>query len=214
MMSQELLSFLYFAIAVLICLTVHEASHALASNYLGDPTAKLKGRLTLNPIKHLDFWGTLVFIITRGFGWGKPVPVNPMYFKNPVRDSAIVSLAGPFSNFLLSFALVFPMAYLYNYMPGFLNEFLWNLYHISIFLGVFNLLPFPPLDGSKIIGLFIPKRYYYQYSQYLSQGVLYFLLIFLFDLLVLKSVLGFSLFSKVIYFMHDAVSMLLTLGVK
>ena len=93
---------IYFLLAFPIVLSLHEASHALAAYYLGDPTAKAYGRLTLNPLKHIDLFGFLMLVIVH-FGWGKPVPVNPKNFKNEVRDSSLTALAGPLSNFVLAF---------------------------------------------------------------------------------------------------------------
>ena len=103
---MDVIGFLYFLVALLVTLTVHESSHAMVAYYLGDPTAKMKGRMTLNPIPHLDLMGSLVFILTQRIGWGKPVPINPANFKNPVRDSALTALAGPMSNFILAFIVV------------------------------------------------------------------------------------------------------------
>jgi len=191
--------FLFVGAALLLCISVHEASHALVAYYLGDPTAKLQGRLTLNPIAHLDLLGTIVFLATRFIGWGKPVPVNPRNFENPVRDSALTSLAGPFSNFIFAFILTLPLKYLGAYMSIYLSTFLWTVFHINIFLGVFNLFPFPPLDGSKIIGLIIPKRWYRKYANYLQYGVKYFLVIIAFDFLILGRIFKVSVFGTVLW---------------
>ena len=169
---MEIVQFLYFIVALLITLTVHEAAHALVAYYLGDPTAKIKGRLTLNPIAHLDVMGSLIFLVTQRIGWGKPVPVNPRNFKHPVRDSALTALAGPLSNFILAFFVALPWKYLGPYMEASLlgEAVLITLemtFHVNIFLGVFNLFPFPPLDGSKILGLVVPKAFHRQYMNHL-----------------------------------------------
>lgn len=176
-----------FVIAILIAVAVHEWAHAYAAWKLGDPTAKYDGRLTLNPIAHLDPIGTVLFVMV-GFGWGRPVPVDPRYFKKPVRDEAIVAFAGPLSNLILVFlafglaiaigqkaqvlavtgALIAP-----NNQPiliTFLAELLGDLIHINLVLMAFNLLPVPPLDGSKIIRIFLPYEYEYQYRQFMAQG--------------------------------------------
>lgn len=131
--------------SVLIALTIHEFAHAWAANNLGDPTARLEGRMSLNPLAHLDPIGTLTLIFF-GFGWGKPVPVDSYNLKNPRRDSALISLAGPGSNFILTLLLaginlVFPLP-LYILRP---------LMTINLGLGLFNLIPLAPLDGSKIL---------------------------------------------------------------
>lgn len=204
--------FLYFLIALLVALTVHEASHALVAYYLGDPTAKMKGRLTLNPIRHLDAVGSLVFLLTMRIGWGKPVPVNPSNFRYPVRDSALTALAGPASNFILAFAVVMPIKYVGPYMPTSLLAILWSIFDISIILGVFNLFPLPPLDGSKILGLLVPRRLYHKYAWYLQDGMKYFVAIILVDVFILPFLFGFSVFIYLIGFLHGKVSMLLLLG--
>ncbi len=209
---MELFDFIYLAIALLVTLSVHEASHAMVAYYLGDPTAKLQGRLTLNPLKHLDVMGTLLFIVTQSIGWGKPVPVNPSNFKHPIRDNALTALAGPVSNFVLSFALALPLKYLGVYMPEPLSDIMWTTFHVSIFLGLFNLFPFPPLDGSKIIGIFIPRKYHRQYVNYLENGLKYFIAIMLIDVFILGNLFGISLFGYIVSFLHEKVSMLLLLG--
>jgi len=208
----EVIEFLYFLVALIISLTVHEASHALVAYYLGDPTAKLKGRLTLNPIKHLDLYGSLIFLLTQRIGWGKPVPVNPGNFKSPVRDSALTALAGPFSNFILAFLVVLPWKYLGGYMPDAFLKIFQYVFHVSIFLGVFNLFPFPPLDGSKILGLFVPKRMYGVYGKFLAYGTKYFVAIILLDVFILRDLFGFSFFYYAVSFMHEWVSAILFLG--
>lgn len=209
---EDVLQFLYFIVALLITLTVHEASHALVAYYLGDPTAKIQGRLTLNPVAHLDAVGSIIFLVTQRIGWGKPVPVNPGNFKHPVRDSALTALAGPLSNFILAFAVAVPWKYFGSYMPDPLLLIFQITFHVSIFLGIFNLFPFPPLDGSKIVGLFVPQHYYRQYANYLNNGVKYFVVIILIDVFVLASVFDFSIFGSVMTYLHDRVSMVLLLG--
>lgn len=132
------------AIGLLVAVTIHEFSHALAADRLGDPTPRAMGRLTLNPLAHLDPLGTIMIFIAH-FGWGKPVPIDPYNFKNPRRDEIIVSLAGPASNFILGSAI--GIIYL---TTGYTNEILYIVSIINFSLGVFNLIPIPPLDGSKI----------------------------------------------------------------
>ena len=164
---------------LLLSLSLHEFSHGYASYKKGDPTPKMQGRLTLNPLSHLDPMGALVLLMTRRFGWAKPVPINPHYYSNPRRDLMLVSVAGPASNFALAvlFALILnlvgivaggPMGMMYA-RPG---SFMMILIHflnlaviINISLGVFNLLPVPPLDGSKILRGFLPPSY----DRYLDQ---------------------------------------------
>ncbi len=207
-----LIQFIYLVLALIITLTVHEASHALAAYYLGDPTAKLKGRMTLNPIAHLDPVGSIVFLITQKIGWGKPVPVNPANFKYPVRDSALTSLAGPLSNFVLAFAVALPWKYLGGYLPNYVTILLQMTFHVSIFIGIFNLFPIPPLDGSKIVGLIIPKSWHRSYMKFLQNGAKYFIAIILIDVFVLANLIGFSVFGYVMRELHDLVSTVLLLG--
>ncbi len=177
-----------FIIAILLALSLHEAAHAFAANALGDPTAKDEGRLTLNPLAHLDPLGTIMFFLVR-FGWGKPVPVNPRYFRNVRRDSAIVSLAGPASNLLLAVIAFFLLALLAPQVmrvtnaeqllftrgigvqiQAFLIQVFANLLFVNLGLMAFNLLPIAPLDGSKIVQMFIPYAYEEHYQRYLEYG--------------------------------------------
>ncbi len=209
---MELVDFLYFLPAMLVILTVHESSHALVAYYLGDPTAKMSGRVSLNPMKHLDLMGSLVFILTQKIGWGKPVPINPANFKNPMRDSALTALAGPMSNFILAFAVVLPWKYLGDYMPRFLLTEFQYIFHVSIYIGIFNLFPFPPLDGSKILGLIMPRAWYRGYVKYLTGGMKYFVAIILIDVFILNDFVGYSFFQMAITYLHDLVSAVLWLG--
>lgn len=175
-----------FIIALLIALSVHEWAHALVAHRLGDPTAKEQGRLTLNPIAHLDLMGTILFFLV-GFGWGKPVPIDPRYFKSWKRDTALVSIAGPISNLIIAFLAFGGLLLL---APDSVGGGFWNLLsgggrgtfatvltdilRISIALNLglmaFNLLPVAPLDGSKIFQVFIPYRYDEQYNEWLRRG--------------------------------------------
>ena len=213
MVTSQLIQFLYFVIALLIAMTVHEASHGLIAYYLGDPTAKLKGRLTLNPIAHLDPVGTIVFLLTRTIGWGKPVPVNPQNFKSPVRDSALTALAGPVSNFILAFVVALPWKYLGGYMPDSILLLFQMTFHVSVFLGVFNLFPFPPLDGSKVLGLIVPRKWHLAYDNYLENGTKYFVALILLDVFILEGLVGFSIFGYVMGFLSEVVSGALFLGI-
>lgn len=164
--AQEILNFLMIFIAFIIAFTFHEFSHAFVAHILGDDTPKNFGRLTLNPLAHVDTIG-LIFLLLFKFGWGKPVPMNPNNFKYPRFFEIIASLAGPVSNLLL--ALIF--MYILKYLTGVLSVTLILLFQviiqISVMLGVFNLLPIPPLDGGHIISVFVPedwKESYYRYQ--------------------------------------------------
>lgn len=168
--------------AIFLCLTVHEACHGLAAYALGDPTAKSMHRLSLNPLRHIDWFG-LVMMFVAGFGWAKPVPVNPQYFKKPKQGMAVTALAGPASNFLLALiAMCFSKAiYLYApYSAGMEAVFNFCLYTtapLSIGLGLFNLLPIPPLDGSKVAAVLLPDRAYVWLMRYERYGMLVLLLL-------------------------------------
>ncbi|EKD93571.1 MAG: peptidase M50 [uncultured bacterium] len=189
---------LYFIIALIFAITIHEFSHAAVANYLGDPTARYQGRLTLNPIAHLDFMGTMMLFLI-GFGWGKPVPVNSHNLYHPKRDSAFVSLAGPGSNILMAIAISLPYKYIsLNGGSPQWAEFLATLFDFNLILAIFNFIPLPPLDGSKMIGIFIPRRYEDHYERFLEGGVKYFIGFILIDSVVLQSVFGFSILSFVI----------------
>ena len=209
---MDIAQFLYFLVALLVTLSVHEAAHAATAYYLGDPTAKLAGRVTLNPIAHLDPIGSVIFLVTQQIGWGKPVPVDPRNFKHPVRDNALTALAGPVSNFLLSFVMALLWKYAGPYVSDQVNLIFQMIFHVSIYLGLFNLFPFPPLDGSKIIGLFVPRKFYGKYDDYLDYGVKYFIAIILVDGFILPGLLGFSILGSVIGFLHDRVSLILLIG--
>lgn len=166
--SDKLISFLTFLPVFFISLSIHEFAHALLAYKLGDNTAKNLGRLTLNPIKHADIVGTLIMPLASfasGFaliGWAKPVPVNRANFKNHLRDDAVVSFAGPFSNFILAiiFFLLFSASINWGLTSDkFLINFFWYGVFLNIFLFAFNLLPFPPLDGSHIFFDLFPGKF-------------------------------------------------------
>ena len=163
--------------AVLLCLSVHEAAHGFAANALGDPTAKNAGRLTLDPIHHLDPIGTICLLLFH-VGWAKPVPVDVRYFKKPRRDIALVSLAGPLSNFLLALIALFLQRIFMSGSSTILlaiGLFCYSTAVMSIGLGVFNIIPVPPLDGSKILFSFLPYQAelkFARYQQYIQFGVL------------------------------------------
>ena len=162
---------------VFLSLSVHETAHGYVAYKLGDPTARNLGRLTLNPIKHLDLFGTLCMVLF-GFGWAKPVPINTRYFKKPKRDMALTGMAGPISNLLLAvgFALVLKLViYIFNFVPetAFTADLLyWTWVFLSlgvqlnVTLMVFNLLPIPPLDGSRLLFAFLPTKAYFKMMQY------------------------------------------------
>lgn len=154
----NLIGFLVTAISILIGFTVHEFTHAWVANKLGDNTAKLMGRLTLNPLAHLDPFGT-IFLLIAGFGWGKPVMVNPNNFENPKIDNLTTSLAGPISNLALATFAGLILRFV-PVMPDLLQLFLVTFVFFNLVLMIFNFLPIPPLDGSKILSVFLPEEAY------------------------------------------------------
>jgi Zn-dependent protease len=204
---------IYLVPVILISITFHEVSHAYCSHRLGDPTAKNMGRLTLNPLKHLDILGTIMILVS-GFGWAKPVPINPMYYKDKKKGTMLVGLAGPLSNIMLAFLFSFPMAYLGSKYGNaridamfsvdqlyIFNSFspipiLFNLsrffYIININLAVFNILPVPPLDGSRVLSGILPQRQYFKIMQYENYiAVIFLLLIFIFPGILYKVMFPF-----------------------
>jgi len=157
---------------LLIAITFHELAHGLTSYKLGDPTAKNSGRLTLNPFAHIDIVGFLL-LFTVGYGWAKPVPINPMYYKKRKLGTILVSLAGPLTNFLIAIITtisIFIIVGNFSNSSTILLDILRITIWYNIILGLFNLLPFPPLDGSKIIASILPTKYeilFYKYEKYL-----------------------------------------------
>lgn len=160
---------------ILLAVTVHEVSHGYVALLFGDPTAKMAGRLTLNPIKHLDLFGTLAFIVTGMIGWAKPVPIDARYFKNPRRDMIWVALAGPASNLVAAFlvAQVIKAFYYPTYAANeeFIVGLLFKLVIINVGLAVFNLIPIPPLDGSHVLEGILPRDLAITYARLAPYGI-------------------------------------------
>jgi Zn-dependent protease len=185
-----------YILSILIAVAVHEWAHAYAAHRLGDPTAEREGRLTLNPISHLDPLGALMFLFV-GFGWAKPVPVNPSFFRHPKRHMAVVALAGPFSNLVLAFVAFLGLALLTNQSlslfdllspnaemaPGFkvLAQILGSSLFVNLGLMAFNLLPIAPLDGSNILRMFIPYHLEDRYDDFVRIGPFILLGLLLFE---------------------------------
>lgn len=182
--GEIIFSLLVSVPVIIFALSFHEASHAFVAYKMGDPTARNLGRLTLDPIKHLDPIGTLAMLLF-GFGWAKPVPINSRYFKKPKRGMALTALAGPLSNILLAFvfALVFGILSFFGFfdrlgysanltenLPTFLCYLLYillyNSFTLNTYLAVFNLLPIPPFDGSRIAFIVLPDKWYFAVMKY------------------------------------------------
>ena len=186
--------------AVLLCLTVHETCHGLAAYALGNPTARRAHRLSLNPLRHIDWFGLLMMFAV-GFGWAKPVPVNPNYFKKPKQGMALTALAGPVSNFLLALltllaARIFCDVAAYSETNQRILDFLLMVAVLSIGLGLFNLVPIPPLDGSKVLFAVLPDRAYNQLMRYERYGMLVLFALVFFDV-------GSSALSNAIRWVFD-----------
>ena len=167
--SNPLLFLIYLA-SLLIAIAIHEFSHAWAADQLGDPTPRLHGRLKLNPFVHIDPIG-LLFILFFGFGWGKPVGFDPFNLKNPRRDAALISLAGPFSNFVLALILSLALHLTGAYF------LLVPMISLNVVLGVFNLLPIHPLDGFKIVGGILPEDKAHEWYQLERYGMIFLLML-------------------------------------
>lgn len=186
---------------LLFSVVIHEVSHGAMANYLGDPTAKESGRLSLNPIKHLDFFGSFLvpltlYLLSGGtfvFGWAKPVPFDPMLLRKPKRDTGLVAFAGPMANFILAIFFGLLIRIFHSSLTPFLILFSSWVVEINLLLGIFNLVPIPPLDGSKIILALAPDSWL-PHLVFLERYGLWILLIFLF--------FGFSLIIPIISFFY------------
>lgn len=176
-MIEQIKPYLFSLVAALIALTVHEFCHGYTAYKLGDNTARNLGRLSLNPLHHLDIFGVICMVLFH-FGWAKPVPINARNFKNPKRDFALTAVAGPISNILIAF-LATPLFLSCFYLTGiktdsvFIQSLIINTINffqyfviINLGLGVFNLIPLPPFDGSRIINVLLPERLYFRIMKY------------------------------------------------
>lgn len=178
-MNTTISNLIYTIPAVLIAIVLHEWAHGFISYKLGDPSPKVEGRLSLNPLKHLDPVGTLCLLFFR-FGWAKPVQVNPNYYKDRKMGMMWTALAGPIMNFIISFLTILIVIIILKLFPNFiltdLGYYVYNVLlvtsFLSISLGVFNLIPIPPLDGSKILFAILPEDMYFAYMKYERYGMI------------------------------------------
>ncbi len=204
-------------IPALVCITLHELSHGFVAYKLGDNTAKDMGRLTLNPIKHIDIFGLLMMVVFK-FGWAKPVPVNMNKFKNPKKGMAVTALAGPVSNVIICCVVLFIYGLVYFPLVRAGSEFADSVLtmisttaYLSLALAVFNIIPIPPLDGSKVLFSVLSENAYYKLMHYERYGMIFLMVIvatgilrmplasitgFLFDKLFVIAQLAFKLVSK------------------
>lgn len=199
------------AIVLLTAIPVHEAAHAYVADRMGDPTGKYMGRLTLNPAAHFDLIGSLAMILT-GIGWAKPVPINPRNFRDPKKGMAISAAAGPISNLIVAcISLAAAKILMYISFATGANTVISTLFtifrtmcYINISLAIFNLIPIPPFDGSRIFNYFMPDKFYFkvmEYEQYIMIGLLLLLFTGILDLpLGLINGVVFGVLDKLTYF--------------
>lgn len=197
---EPLLDKLVIVVAALFCIIIHEISHGLVAYWMGDRTAKEQGRLSLNPLRHIDPFGLLAMVVA-GFGWAKPVSVDPRRFRNPKLGMAVTAIAGPVSNMLLAvvifsvlrlgfdvdfyflFGEVLYAGGLYGPWIAFLADLLVYMSLLSVGLAVFNLFPIPPLDGSKVLFAVLPDRYYFTLMRYERYGMIVLMILLLTNVL-------------------------------
>lgn len=195
LLVQNPLQFIIVAGLLVVAISVHEFSHAFAADNLGDPTPRAAGRLTLDPRAHLDPIGSLLLLIV-GFGWGRPVPFDPFNLKDTRRDAAIISLAGPLSNLIMAIAasilirifLLIPIVFLSVLLVDVLSLFI----YFNILLAIFNLIPIHPLDGFKVVGGILPKKYYYDWMELERYGMI-FLILLIFPFFGVSPIVSFIL---------------------
>ncbi len=198
-----LTNLLLSVVPALICITLHELAHGYVAYRLGDDTAKRAGRLTLNPLRHIDIMGLLMMIVFK-FGWAKPVPVNMWKFKNPKKGMAITAAAGPIANLLIALEFLFLYGFLFALLhrPGrslnWLLEMLYITAYLSIALAIFNIIPIPPLDGSKVLFSCISDRSYTKLMYYERYGM-----IILLVLVLLLSRTSLDPLSRAAYWVMD-----------
>lgn len=203
-LAQYIRDLTIMLVPLLLTITCHEAAHGLAASWLGDPTARLAGRITLNPLRHVDPFGFFIMLVPPHIGWARPVPVDSRYFKNPRSGMFLVALAGPVANFLVA-ALCAALFHALTSIPIEDPETPWLRLliplvrmsqagvYVSLLIGAFNLLPIPPLDGSSILARFLPERMAWRYMSLGRYGVF-----FIIGLMLLGSITNVSLFGSLL----------------
>lgn len=169
MTAERWLNLFILLPVLLLSMMAHELAHGWVAYRLGDPTAKIRGRLSLNPIRHLDPLGTAMFVITYlfsgfVFGWAKPIPVSPYYFRDRQKGMAIVGAAGPITNFIIAIVFILVLNWLRPTTDSWAFTVLFLIFQINVVLGLFNLIPIPPLDGSRVLGAFLPRAAYERWA--------------------------------------------------
>lgn len=182
-MTRDLTGLIFLVPILLLSMMAHEVAHGYVAYRLGDPTARYYGRLSINPLRHLDPVGTAMFIITYlfggfVFGWAKPVPVNPHFFRDRQRGMMLVGLAGPVANFLVAVVIGLLLNLVHPGVASLLFRVLSLAFQVNVVLGMFNLIPIPPLDGSRVIAGFMPPHIYAKWATLDSYGMIFILLIF------------------------------------
>lgn len=191
MITASMITIVFYSIIL------HEVSHAIVAKWLGDDTATRQGRLSLNPLKHIDWFGTvilpLMMYFSFGFIWGyaKPVPINPYNFENYKRDMGLSALAGPLSNILIG--IVFALLYHLSAETYIISQICVNVIFLNFLLAFFNLIPIPPLDGSKILGMFLTDQAYFKWTHQERKGMIALVII-----IILSSILGFNLIGSLV----------------
>ncbi len=178
---HKLIGLLTLVPILVLSMAAHELVHGLVAYKLGDPTAKRAGRLSLNPLRHMDPLGTAMFFITYilggfVFGWAKPVPVSPYYFKNRQWGMAAVAMAGPVTNFILAVVTIVVLNAIHPDSTGWAYEIVFDLFAVNVVLGLFNLVPIPPLDGSRVLGALLPRKAYERWAAMDQYGMILVLL--------------------------------------
>jgi Zn-dependent protease len=174
---DKLIGLLILIPVLVVSMMFHELAHGFVAYRLGDSTAKRMGRLSFNPIRHMDPLGTAMFFITYlfggfVFGWAKPVPVSPYYFKNRQWGMALVSFAGPVTNFILAIVFIVVLNAIHPDVSGWVFEVFFRLFQVNVVLGLFNLVPIPPLDGSRVVGAFLPRNAYERWAAMDQYGMI------------------------------------------
>ncbi len=197
MSFPSLISNAVIIVIVFYSIIIHEVSHAFAAYALGDDSAQRAGRLSFNPRKHIDIFGTIIlpllFYFSLGVVWGyaKPVPFNPYNFKDIKRDSGLTALAGPLSNILI--AIVFSLIFHLIKLPS-IQYIVYFVVFMNLILAFFNLIPFPPLDGSKVVGMFLTDEAFFKWAAFERKGMLY-----LFIILIASNLLRINIIGKIIF---------------